>query len=71
MALEITISSLTGTPTYDVYICDSGLVSCVYYSTIDNGDLPYTFLAPPPLDNQTEICVKIVDLNNCEIIQCN
>ncbi len=70
MAVEITINSLTGTPNYDVYICNTGFTFCVYYSTIDNGDLPYTFFAPPPLDNQTEVCVKIVDDNNCIITGC-
>ena len=70
MALEITINSITGTENYDVYVCDSSLNNCIYYVTIEDSDLPYTFFAPPPLDNQTQVCVKIVDANNCEITEC-
>ena len=70
MAVEITINSITGTENYDVYICDVNLNNCVYYTTIEDADLPYTFFAPPPLDNLTEVCVKIVDSNNCIITQC-
>ena len=71
MAVEITINSITGgTEDYDVYICDVNLNNCIYYTTIEDADLPYTFFAPPPLDNLTEVCVKIVDSNNCIITQC-
>ncbi len=72
MAVEITINSITnGTQNYDIYICDSALNNCVYYTTIDDLDLPYTFLVPPPMDNLTELCVKIIDDNNCIITQCS
>jgi hypothetical protein len=70
MAVEITINSITGTEDYDVYICDDLVNNCIYYTTIQNIDLPYVFFAPPPLDNLTEVCVKIIDSNGCEIIQC-
>ena len=69
MAVEITINSITGTPNYDVYICDNMVNNCIYYTTI-TAVFPYTFFAPPPLDNLTEVCVKIIDSNGCEIIQC-
>jgi hypothetical protein len=71
MAVEITINSLTGASDFDVYICDTGFTSCVYYSTLDGSTIyPYTFFTPPPLDNQTDVCVKIVDNNNCIITGC-
>jgi hypothetical protein len=70
MAVEITINTINGTENYDVYICDVNLNNCVYYTTIEDMDLPFAFFAPPPLDNLTEVCVKIVDSNNCIITQC-
>lgn len=71
MSFQITIDSITnGTQNYDIYICDSALNNCVYYTTIDNSDLPYNFFVPPPMDNLAELCVKIIDENNCIITQC-
>jgi hypothetical protein len=67
MALQITINSLNGTPNYDVYVCDSTGGSCIYLATIDGTLTPYTFNAPPPLDNQTEGVVKIIVANDCVI----
>jgi hypothetical protein len=68
MAIQVTIDSLTGTSPYDVYICDSVLTNCVYISTINS--TPYVFDVPAPLDTQTELCVKVVDNNGCEITEC-
>ena len=71
MAVEITINSITnGSESYDLYVCDSSLSNCIYYSTIGDSDLPYTFFAPPPYDNLTEACAKIIDSNGCVITQC-
>jgi hypothetical protein len=68
MSTQVTINSLTGTSPYDVYVCDSNVLNCVYIATISS--TPYVFDVPPPLDAQSEICVKVVDINGCEIIQC-
>jgi hypothetical protein len=68
MSTQVTINSLTGTSPYDVYVCDSNVLNCVYIATISS--TPYVFNVPPPLDAQSEICVKVVDINGCEIIQC-
>ena len=51
-----------------MYVCDSNVLNCVYIATISS--TPYVFNVPPPLDAQSEICVKVVDINGCEIIQC-
>jgi hypothetical protein len=68
MSTQVTINSLTGTSPYDVYVCDSNVLNCVYIATISS--TPYVFDVPPPLDAQSEICVKVIDINGCEIIQC-
>jgi hypothetical protein len=68
MPTQVTINTLTGTPPYYVYVCDADALNCVYISTISS--TPYVFNVPPPLDAQSEVCVKVVDINDCEIIQC-
>ena len=68
MPTQVTINTLTGTPPYYVYVCDADALNCVYIATISS--TPYVFNVPPPLDAQSEICVKVVDINDCEIIQC-
>ena len=69
MAVQVTINSLTGTSPYNVYICDTTLISCVYLATINDGDLPFTIEVPAPYDTMIDFSVKIVDANNCEIIK--
>ena len=68
MPTQVTINTLTGTPPYYVYVCDADVLNCVYIATISS--TPYVFNVPPPLDAQSEVCVKVVDINDCEIIQC-
>lgn len=68
MPTQVTINTLTGTPPYYVYVCDADALNCVYIATINS--TPYVFNVPPPLDAQSEVCVKVVDINDCEIIQC-
>lgn len=66
MGFEVTISSITsGAESYDIYVCDSNQENCVYYTTIEDADLPYTFITPPPLDSLSDVCIKIVDNNGC------
>lgn len=71
MALTVTISSITGTSNYDVWIsnsCESSSTK-LYIDTISNLDIPYTFIVPPTYE-YGQFCVKIYDDNDCEICQC-
>ena len=70
MGRQITISAMTGTQDYHLYVCDNSSLTCVYISTFDDADLPYTTLIPSPFDTVDDYCIKIVDSNNCEIINC-
>ena len=69
MAVQVTINSLTGTSPYDVYICDGLVSNCVYIATINS--TPYVFNVPAPLDSESSLCVKVVDVNGCIITECN
>lgn len=69
MGRQIVINSINATQGYNVYICDVGLITCVYLATINDADLPYTIDIPSPYNTMTEYSVKIVDSNGCEIIK--
>lgn len=67
MTKIVTITSLTGTPSYDVYLCDNTYNNCMYISTINNIDIPYSFLVTSPYLSLSEVGVKLIDNNGCEI----
>lgn len=69
MDTNITITSITGTPDYDIYVCDTGYTTCVYVSTIGSGDLPYSFMIPSIFSSFTNFVVKVVDDNNCVLTE--
>ena len=63
MPTDITITNITGSSPYDIYLCDDPVVTCVYINTITT--LPYGFQIPPVLDGQTSYNLKVVDNDNC------
>jgi hypothetical protein len=65
MAVQVTISSITGQSPYDVYICQSNDTGCFYISTITS--TPYVFDIPEPYNSSTSYQLKVVDENNCII----
>lgn len=67
MAIQVTISDITGATPYDIYICQSGGTGCFYISTISSTDLPYVFDIPAPNNTSTSYMLKVVDTNNCQI----
>jgi hypothetical protein len=69
MGTNITISSITGITPYDVYVCDTGYTTCIYVSTINSGNLPYSFMIPSIFSSLTNFVVKVIDDNDCTIIE--
>jgi hypothetical protein len=69
MGTNITISSITGITPYDVYVCDTGYTTCIYVSTINSGNLPYSFMIPSIFSSLTNFVVKVIDNNNCVITE--
>jgi hypothetical protein len=67
MSKQITINSIVGSEPYDVYLCDDVYGGCIYSATINNSDLPFSFLVPTSFENLTTVGVKVIDDNNCEI----
>lgn len=65
MPINIDISAVSGVSPYDIYLCNTGLTSCVYIDTITTGDLTYTFTVPSLLQNIPNQVLKVVDSNGC------
>jgi hypothetical protein len=64
MPQSVTILSVTANTPVEIYYCDSVSGSCVYEATVSV--FPFTFDVPPPYD-QTDVVIKIVDTQGCEI----
>jgi hypothetical protein len=62
MSQQVTITSVTANTPVDIYYCDSTSGSCVFVSTV--AVFPFTFNVPPPY-NETNIIIKIEDVNGC------
>jgi len=67
MPTDITINNITGSSPFDIYLCDNPITTCVYVDTISS--TPYVFEIPSIMENQTSFNLKVVDNNDCTIIQ--
>jgi hypothetical protein len=67
MSQSIDILTSTGVPPYDVYVCDVTNTFCFLVDT--SVTLPYQFFAPPPLDNVSQLIVKLIDSLGCEFFE--
>jgi hypothetical protein len=66
MAIQVTISSVTGQSPYDIYICQTGGTGCFYMATISS--VPYVFDIPAPYNTSSAYMLKVIDNNGCVII---
>lgn len=66
MPQQITITGVTGTPPYDVYVCD---ITNTYCYLVSGGTYisTYTFQVPTPLSNVGSLLIKLIDSTGCEI----
>lgn len=65
MPVEVNISSIVGSPPFDIYICQTGGTACFYINTIS--ETTYSFDIPQPYDTNSAYMLKIIDNNNCVI----
>jgi hypothetical protein len=66
MPNEVIINPISGTPPFNLYVCDITITYCFSAGTMTSA--PYSFYVSSPLDSTTPIVLKIVDANNCEKI---
>lgn len=64
MSSSLIISSITGTPPFDVYVCNSLGSGCVLISS-GLTTYPVAFSLPPAFSSAPVVLVKIIDARNC------
>ena len=67
MPHQISISATTGTPPYQVIVCDVTLIYCYTLTGSTSLSATTTFDIPPPLDVANSVIIKVIDSNGCEI----
>lgn len=65
--VQITINTLTGTPPYDIYVCDINQITCVL-SLSAVTITPINVPIPSIFENSPLVIIKIIDGSSCEII---
>ena len=65
MPTTITINNITGSSPFNIYLCDSTNVTCIYINQIPSSSLPYNFEVPSVLSSLSSFNLKIVDSAGC------
>jgi hypothetical protein len=63
MPTDITINDITGVTPFDLYVCNTGVTTCVYIDTISS--LPHTFQVPLVIDGLPSYTLKVIDNDGC------
>lgn len=69
MPTNITLSSVSGSSPFHIYVCDTGFTTCIYVNTINPIDIPYQIQIPPLFTSLPSIVVNVKDSNNCSLNQ--
>jgi len=67
MPTTITVSSITGATPFNIYLCMTGGTPCYFISSIDSGDLPYSFSVPTPIQELPGYDLRVTDSVGCII----
>ena len=65
MSTQVTLTSISGTPPYNIWVCDTtgNTQTCIYVSTTP--DSPYSFILPSEFENVTQFYIKLTDGYGC------
>lgn len=64
MSASVTITSITGTSPYKVYVCDGLGAHCNYVGSATT--VPYTVMLPSLFNHAPVVMIKVIDSNLCE-----
>ena len=65
----IEITGVTGTPPYDIYVCDITLTFCVLVGSGIAIPPNFTYTLSFPFDSANPVIIKVIDSNGCEYFQ--
>ena len=70
MPLQVNVTSITGTPQFNIWVCDtSGTTNtCLYIKTTI--DTSTEFELPQEFEMASGYCVKIIDSESCQNYRC-
>jgi len=70
MPLQVNITSITGTPQFNIWVCDTSDITntCLYIKTTT--DTSTEFILPQEFELASGYCVKIIDSENCQSYRC-
>jgi len=70
MPFQVNITSITGTPLFNIWVCDtSGATNtCVFIKSTNSNST--TFELPQEFETTSQYCVKIIDSFQCESYKC-
>lgn len=64
MAASVTITSITGTSPYQVYVCNVLGADCNFVGSATT--MPYSVTLPTMYNSAPAVMIKVIDSNNCE-----
>jgi len=67
MSCTVQINSISGTSPFDIYMCDVGLVQCVFLQTETSPTYPIILTPPTTLIGATSFIIKIIDSSGCVV----
>jgi hypothetical protein len=70
MPNSVTVSNITGTTPYEIYLCISGGGPCYYIDYIESSELPFNFTVPSPIQSYNGYCLRVIDNEGCIITNC-
>ena len=71
MPIDLYISNITGTPVYQIYVCDCSDTNCYQIPPLSGVTIPppFQFSVPNELSNETCFLLRIIDSLGCVIEQ--
>ena len=69
MPTNITLTTVSGSSPFHIYVCDTGFTTCIYVDTVTPIDIPYQITVPSVFSSLSSVVVNVKDSNNCSLNQ--
>jgi hypothetical protein len=69
MPTNITLTTVSGSSPFHIYVCDTGFTVCIYVDTVTPIDIPYQIQIPPLFTSLPNVVINVKDSNDCSLNQ--
>jgi hypothetical protein len=69
MPTNITLTTVSGSSPFHIYVCDTGFTACIYVDTVTPIDIPYQIQIPPLFTSLPNVVINVKDSNDCSLNQ--